>query len=122
MDTPNDYSRHGMGEGHPGNIHPDEAGRKEPSKYISATEQLHIKESQLGHDMGQTPADEHIDHSFSQIDNDSEPISDAEHEENMRKTMEKEFDTDDFKRVDERDNSDSREDWDAERSRTGRHK
>jgi hypothetical protein len=112
------YSRHGMGEGHPGNIDPDEIGRPTPAKAIKAVEKLKIEQSQLGRDQGQTPADEHIDERFSQIDDDTRKM----HSDSMEQTLAKEFDTDDFKRVDERDNLDSTEEWDAEKSRTGRHK
>ena len=105
------YTRHGMGEGRAGDINPEEIGRSEPGKRISAIEKLRIDQSELGRDQGQTPADEHIDN-FSQI----------EHDDSMAQTLAKEFDTDDFRRVDERDNHDSTEEWDAEKSRTGRQK
>jgi hypothetical protein len=121
MDKPHNYKHHGMGEGHPGDIDPDETGRTDPSKYISETEKLRINQSGLGRDQGQTPADEHIE-SFSQVDDDTRQMRDEEHEASMKRTMEKEFDTSDFNRVDERDNADSSADWDAERSRTGRHR
>jgi hypothetical protein len=112
------YSQHGMGEGNPGNIDPDEIGRPTPSKAISEIEKLKIEQSEFGRDQGQKPADEHIDHSFSQIDDDTRQI----HSDSMERTLAKEFDTDDYNRVDERDNLDSTEEWDAEKSRTGRHK
>jgi hypothetical protein len=105
------YSNHGMHEGNPGNIDPEDIGRPHPAKAISGTEKLKIDQSQWGRDQGQTPVDEHIEH-FSQF----------EHESSMEQTLAKEFDTDDFKRVDERDNQDSTSAWDAEKSRTGRHK
>lgn len=98
------YHRHGMQEGCPGDIEPDETGRTEPAKTIRAESEMTINESQLGRDQGQTPADEHIEH-FSQIDNETA----NRQTESMEETVRKEFDTTDFKRVDERDNMDSTE-------------
>lgn len=122
MDTPHQYRHDGFSEGDPGNIDPNEINRKEPSKSISEIEALKINQSQLGRDQGQTPADEHIEY-FDQIDSETRSARSAsEHEQTMEQTLRKEFDTEDFRRVDERDNNDSTEDWDAERSRTGRQK
>jgi len=113
----NNYTHDGMHEGHPGNIDPDDHSHKEPAKTIHQREHLDIKESGFGRDQSQTPADEHIER-FSQIEGHGTQF-DAD---DMEETFAKEFDTDDFNRVDERDNGNSSEDWDAERSRTGRHK
>ena len=103
----------------PGNINPEETGFVEPSKRISEIEKLDIKESEHGRDVSQNPADEPIGDSFSQIDEETREI---QTKKSMEQTMKKEFDTDDFNRVDERDVNDSTTDWDAEKSRTGRHK
>lgn len=113
----NSYSREGMREGDPGNIDPDDRSWTEPAKAIHQKDRLDIKESGYGRDVSQTPADEHIE-SFSQIEGHGTDFD----SDDMEQTMAKEFDTDDFRRVDERDNNDSSEDWDAEKSRTGRHK
>lgn len=123
MSTSEKYSKDGMGEGHPGHINPNEIGKSHPSKDIPEREKIDINESQLGREQGQTPADEHIDDSFSQIDNDTKEIRmNQSKNDSMEQTVKKEFDTDDFRRVDERDHEDSTEDWDAEKSRTGRQK
>jgi hypothetical protein len=111
------YSREGMHEGNPGNINPDDRSYREPAKTIRQKIGLEIKESGFGRDQGQTPADEHIE-TFGQIEGHGTNFD----SDDMEQTMVKEFDTDDFRRVDERDNGDSSEDWDAEKSRTGRHK
>ncbi len=113
----NNYSREGMHEGNPGNIDPDDRSYREPAKTIHQRERLEIKESGFGRDQGQIPADEHIER-FTQIKGHGTQFG----SDDMEQTFAKEFDTDDFKRVDERDNGDSSDDWDAERSRTGRHK
>lgn len=110
------YSTCGMREGNPGSVEPDEIGKTEPAKTISATQHLDINQSQLGRDQGQTPADEHIEE-FSQIDHES-----AKANESMKQAVRKEFDIDDFNRVDERDTGNSATQWDAEKSRTGRSK
>jgi hypothetical protein len=113
----NNYMREGMHEGHPGNINPEDRSQKEPAKAIHQKENLEIKESGFGRDQGQTPADEHIE-IFGQIEGHGTNFD----SDDMEQTMAKEFDTDDFRRVDERDNGDSSQDWDAEKSRTGRQK
>ena len=122
MDTPHEYSKDGMQEGDPGNINPNEIGRNNPAKNISATEKLDINESELGRDQSHRAAEEIIDDNISQIDEGTKNMREEEISESMKETMRKEFDTEDFKRVDERDNGDSTKDWDAERSRTGRQK
>jgi hypothetical protein len=113
----NDYTRDGMRAADPGNIDSDDRSRKEPAKTIQQRERLDIKESGFGRDQGQKPADEHIEN-FSQIEGHGTRYD----SDDMEQTFAKEFDTDDFRRVDERDNGDSSEDWDAEKSRTGRNK
>jgi len=124
MDTNEKNYRHeGMSEGDPGSIDSRESGRIAPDKNVSEIEKLDIKESGLGREQGQTPADEHID-SFWQIDGETREMNHlkAEDDESMKQALDKEFDTSDFNRVDERDQSDSSADWDAEKSRTGRQK
>lgn len=122
MDTPHKYSNDGMREGDPGNINPNEVNRGNPAKDIRAKEKLDINESELGRDQSYKAAEEHIDDGITQIDEETKTMRDEEVSDSMKETMRKEFDTDDFRRVDERDNNDSSEDWDAERSRTGRQK
>jgi len=102
MEIPEQYSRNGMGEGNPGNIDPNKFEHKDIAKNLTTHHKPEIKESGFGREQGQTPADEHI--------------------ESMEQTLKKEFDTDDFNRVDERDNGDSTEEWNAEKSRTSHNK
>jgi hypothetical protein len=123
MERQHPYKNEGYGEGRAGDINPREAGRVEPGKRVEEREKLEIRESGLGRDQGQTPADEHIDEHFSQIDSETNWMREQQQQdEAMEQTLAKQFDTEDFKRVDERDFGDSSEEWDAERSRTGRHK
>ena len=60
------YARHGMREGHPGFINPEDVNNINPAKAIRSTEHLDIKESGFGRDVSQQPADEHIE-DFQQI-------------------------------------------------------
>ena len=124
MGTPEKYSENGMREGHPGNINPNEFDRKHPAKDIPQQEKLDINQSESGRNQGHRQSEEIIDDNISQIDSETKQLQDEknEHDETMAQTLKKEFDTDDFNRVDERDNEDSSEDWDAEKSRTGRQK
>ncbi|AWA30549.1 hypothetical protein HYN48_10860 [Flavobacterium magnum] len=85
-------------EGQPSQTHPDEINVKHPAKEIAAQNKVTIKESGLGREQGQTPADEHIE--VSPPNNDDDDINDT----------------------DDRDQGDSTRDWDAEHSRTGRNK
>lgn len=122
MDNQDKYRKDGMREGDPGNIDPNEIGRSNPAKDIRAVDKLDINESGFGRDQSYKAAEEHIDDGISQIDDETRNMRHEEVSESMKQTMRKEFDTEDFDRVDERDLGDSSEDWDAERSRTGRQK
>jgi len=120
-------------EDQPRNINPDETGKSEPAKALKSQEKIDIKESELGREQGQTPADEHIEDRISQIDkgtvkmqenqqSSKEPIGeddnanpDAEGEDTAGYTNE-------INDTDVRDQNDSTSDWDAENSKTGRHK
>lgn len=56
-------------EGQPADIHPDEINAKDPAKDLKAQQKTDIKESEIGRDIGQTPAEEQqIDNQISQID------------------------------------------------------
>jgi len=116
MESANEkYRKEGMQADGPGDVHPKDIANPNPSMANIESQRPEIKESGLGREASQKPAVEH--HSdFSQIDPESA------HTASMDETRAKEFDTDDFKRVDERDNHDSTRDWDAEKSRTGRHR
>lgn len=105
MNTP-DHQR----EDQPREINPIEIGKSEPAKEIKAREKIAIKESELGREQGQTPADEHIENRLSQID--AETVK-------LRESSES---ADEINDTDDRDQNDSTTDWDAENSQTGRHK
>ncbi|AWI26534.1 hypothetical protein [Flavobacterium pallidum] len=90
-------------EDKPRDINPEEIGKSHPAKHEAAKEKTDIKESGAGRDMSQTPADEHIEPSFS--------------ENTAPENTYNEINDDD-----DRDHGDSTKDWDAENSRTGRHK
>ena len=117
------YRNHGMKEGNPGNIDPEEIDNVAPSKIISETETLQRNESALGINQSLKASAENLDLETSQIDDETRQMqADKNQSQSMEQTMRKEFDTSDFNRVDERDQHDSSEDWDAEQNRTGRHK
>ena len=124
METTEKYSKDGMREGNPGSINPNDLDQKHPAKHILQQEKLDINQSESGRNQGHRQSEEIIDDNISQIDPETKQLQDEknEHEETRAHTLKKEFDTDDFNRVDERDNEDSSEDWDAEKSRTGRQK
>ncbi len=123
MDTHENYRQRGMGEGNPGNINPNEINANTPDKAISETEKLERRESALGINQSKRASAENLDQQLSQIDEGTKEMK-QENKAQQREdsTNEKQFDTDDFKRVDERDTNDSSEDWDAEKNRTGRQK
>lgn len=52
----------------PNQQHPGEIGSEHPAKIAQAQHKIDIRESELGRNQGQTPADEHIETSLSQID------------------------------------------------------
>lgn len=58
-------------EDQPQHNHPDEVNHREPGKEIAAQHKIDIVQSGLGRDQGQMPADEHIEHRFSQIDDET---------------------------------------------------
>ena len=122
-DEHKNYSKQGTGEGDPGNIDPDEIDRVSPSKSISESETLERNESGFGIKQSLKVSTENLDLGITQIDDETKEMQQQNKQsESMDETMRKEFDTDDFNRVDERDREDSTKDWDAEQSRTGRNK
>jgi|SRR6218665_364222 len=108
-------TNHNIREDKPENINPDEVGKNHPSKTIKAQEKIDIKESELGREQGQTPADEHIESNLSQIDNGTIELQ----KQSVQKTEDY---ADEINDTDVRDQNDSTTDWDAENSKTGRHK
>lgn len=91
---------------HP-NKNPDEVDFTPSAEKLRSQEKIDLDESEFGREQSQQPADEHISEDvFSQIDSES------------AKTQQKsEINEDDI-----RDQGYSSTDWDAENSRTGRHK
>lgn len=112
------YSRNGMGEGDPGNINPRENDYVAPAKNISEIEKLERNESGSGVRDSHRQPEEFIAEPVSQIDDQTKKL----HEQSLRDSESKQFDTDDETRTDNRDKADSTQDWDAEQNRTGRNK
>lgn len=122
MDTTDNSEGYGR-EDQPRNINPEETDTKHPAKTYTAKDKVPLKESGLGRDQGQTPADEHIEERISQIDKDTVQLQKQKH---MGEDYEAEKNEDGtYKEINDndiRDQHDSSSDWDAENSRTGRHK
>jgi len=120
-------------EDQPRNINPEEVGKSEPAKELKSQTSAEIKESGLGRYQGQFPGDEHIETSISQIDKGTvkmqenkeaskEPISADDNAEDDAEGHDSSGYTNDINDTDVRDQNDSTTDWDAENSKTGRHK
>lgn len=77
MDTRNNNS-----EDRPLDTNPDEVNKSHPASQIKAQEKIAINQSGLGREQGQTPADEHIESHFSQIDDGTTKIQEGESGEN----------------------------------------
>lgn len=104
-------------EDQPRDINSKEVNRKDDAKNIKSQEKIEIKESGLGRDQGQTPADEHVE-GISQIDNQTKKLH-AEKHENEEKY---DLNSKEIPEEDNRDKGDSTEDWNAQNNRSGRHK
>lgn len=109
----NHYNR----EDKPRDINPKEVNRKDEAKDIKAQEKIDIKESGLGRDQGQTPADEHVE-GISQIDKGTKKM----HKENQIAEEKYDLNSKEIQEEDNRDKGDSTEDWNAQNNRSGRHK
>ncbi len=109
----NHYNR----EDKPRDINPKEVNRKEEAKDLKAQEKINIKESGLGRDQGQTPADEHVE-GISQIDKGTKKL----HTENQIAEEKYDLNSKEIPDEDNRDKGDSTEDWNAQNNRSGRHK
>lgn len=99
----------------PRDINAEEIGYEHPAKKIKAQEKIDIRESGLGRAFSNFQQDEHIEDSLSQVDEGTIKLQEEK----------KEHPDSDFKDINEddnRDHNDSTEDWEAENSRTGRHK
>lgn len=104
-------------EDQPRDINPKEVNRKDDAKDIKSQEKIDIKESGLGRDQGQTPADEHVE-GISQIDKGTKKLHD------QKSASEEKYDLNskEIPEEDNRDKGDSTEDWNAQNNRSGRHK
>lgn len=100
----------------PRDINFDELGFQHPAKKLKSEEKIKIKESGMGRDLSQTPYEEHLETNFSQLDKETIQLQE-EKRENPQDDFKKEINEND-----NRDQNDSTKDWDAENSRTGRHK
>jgi len=100
----------------PRDINADEAGFIHPAKKIKSQEKIDIRESELGRDFSNYQQDEHIEDSITQVDKGTIKLQEE------KKETSKEDLKDEINEDDNRDHNDSTNDWDAENSRTGRHK
>ena len=100
----------------PRDINPEETGYVHPAKKLKSQEKIDIKESEFGREYSNFQQDEHIEDTITQIDKGTIKLQE-EKKENPDGDLKDEINEDD-----NRDRNDSTEDWDAENSRTGRHK
>lgn len=119
MDT-----NHNTREDRPRDINPDETGKEHPSKIVKSQEKIDINESGLGREQGQVPADENMDLSLSQIDKGTIEMHDERSKESdiKKDNTHNQSSANEINDTDLRDQNDSTTDWDAENSKTGRHK
>lgn len=120
-------------EDQPRDINTKEIDKTKPAKELKSQTTAEIKESGLGRYQGQFPGDEHIETSISQIDKgtvkmqeNKEASKEQISEDNNADENAEDRDTagymNDINDTDVRDQNDSTIDWDAENSKTGRHK
>lgn len=100
----------------PRDINAEEVGFEPAAKKIKSQEKIDIRESELGRDFSNYQQDEHIEDSITQVDKGTIKLQEDK-KENSEGDLKDEINEDD-----KRDHKDSTEDWDAENSRTGRHK
>lgn len=110
-------TNHNNSEDQPRDINPKEVNRKHDAKDIKSQDKIDIKESELGRNQGQTPADEHVE-GISQIDKGTKKL----HDENHSNEEKYDFNSKEIPEEDNRDKGDSTEDWNAQNNRSGRHK
>lgn len=104
-------------EDSPRDINPKEVNRKDTAKDIQSKEKIDIKESGLGRESSQQPADEHVE-GISQIDKGTKKM----HEEKRKSEETYDLNSKEIPEEDNRDKGDSTEDWNAQNNRSGRHK
>ncbi|RZJ31214.1 MAG: hypothetical protein EOO48_02745 [Flavobacterium sp.] len=78
------YSKHGMREGDPGDINPNDVKHDNPANSLSESGHLDINQSESGHDDSYKASEEHINTGLSDFDN-------------MNQTKASESDTEDLK-------------------------
>jgi len=100
----------------PRDINAEEIGFEHPAKKIKAQEKIDIRESELGREFSNFQQDEHIEDSLTQVDKGTIKLQ-QDKKENPDAGLKEDINEDD-----NRDHNDSTQDWDAENSRTGRHK
>lgn len=128
MDANDQHRKDSNSEDKPRNINPSENGLTPPSKMDKAQEKIRIKESELGRDQGQTPADEHLESDNSQMDQGTKDLrnrerNDQKHEVGARDIMDTQArKPNEIDSTDNRDHGESSQDWNAENNETGRHK
>ncbi|MFT3796195.1 hypothetical protein [Flavobacterium sp.] len=99
---------------------PDEVRRIEPAKEIHAQDKIHIVQSGFGREQGQTPADEHIEERISQIDEQTRNIR-VYFSEHLAEPDSSAGYMNDASSAD-RDTGNGDDHWDANSSRSARHK
>ena len=65
--TEKHYSKHGMGEGDPGSMNPNEH-REAPDKNVREIDALRVEESEAGHYSSRKPDTENLDQMDFQVD------------------------------------------------------
>ena len=110
---PNHYNR----EDQPRDINPKEVNREDDAKKLKSKEKIDIKESELGRETSQQPADEHVE-GISQIDKATKNLHD------VKRANEEKYDlkSKEIPEEDNRDKGDSTVDWNAQNNRSGRQK
>ncbi|WP_026705455.1 hypothetical protein [Flavobacterium soli] len=103
-------------EDRPRAIHPDEVNTEHPGKKLKSQEKIDIRESEFGRASTQDPQDEKIEDNLSQVDEGTIKLQEQKKEHPDQDLKEE------INEIDNRDRNDSTQDWDAENSRTGRHK
>lgn len=108
-------------EDRPQNIHPDEVNRNHPANEIKAQDKIDIKESELGREQSQDPADEHIEERITQIDDDTKQMQErkSSDEDTSAESKNNAGYMNDSTSAD-RDTGNDKDGW--EESRTARHK
>ena len=114
MEEDNNFIREGM----PRDINPNELDNVHPAKDLKSQDKIGIKESELGREKGQSPADEQFESTMSQIDEETVRLNEEKHGQTAT-NLTGEIP---LKEEDNRDEGDSKNDWNAENNDSGRRK